>query len=101
MKFIVRNENLMAMKSHLSICATRGAEPLWLGIVQALIGDFFSPYGFGNKTSGSKRSIAIGSSLQSYRENWWIETFRKAAKRAAIVYTASVGEGRGDAPGRG
>lgn len=36
-----------------------------------------------------------------YRENWWIETFRKAAKRAAIVYTASVGEGRGDAPGRG
>ncbi len=40
MKFIVRNENPMAMKSHLSICATRGAEPLWLGIVQALTGDF-------------------------------------------------------------
>ena len=25
-----------------------------------------------------------------YKENWWIDTFRKAAKRAAIVYTASL-----------
>lgn len=25
-----------------------------------------------------------------YPENWWIDTFRKAAKRAAILYTASL-----------
>jgi glycosyltransferase involved in cell wall biosynthesis len=37
-----------------------------------------------------RNGVRLGLSQRYRKENWWIDTFRKAAKRAAILYTASL-----------
>ena len=40
--------------------------------------------------SASVNGLKLLVQRDYYKENWWIDTFRKAAKRAAILYTASL-----------
>jgi glycosyltransferase involved in cell wall biosynthesis len=40
--------------------------------------------------SASVNGLKLLAQRDYYKENWWIDTFRKAAKRAAILYTASL-----------
>jgi glycosyltransferase involved in cell wall biosynthesis len=40
--------------------------------------------------SASVNGLKLLAQRDYYKENWWIDTFRKAAKRAAVLYTASL-----------
>jgi glycosyltransferase involved in cell wall biosynthesis len=64
--------------------STRNGALYMAGVVLVLIGL--------TALDGVRNAVRAVLNPTFYRENWWIETFRKAAKRSAIVYYTSLGK---------